>query len=64
MYGVIRQIYEGMSPFVYCMCETEQRAIGVMETAKKNEVVKNSRFFVAPIKDNSCIGDDYYESKL
>jgi hypothetical protein len=63
-YGVIRQIGEN-SPFVYCMCETEARAKSIASSHKEHtNIIKDSRLWVAPVKDNACIGDDYYEVKL
>lgn len=56
-FGVIKQIYESSAPFVYCMCETRERAESIAKRATSEIVTKNTRYWVEPIKDNALIGD-------
>ena len=62
-YGVIRQIGE-TSPFVYCMCETKERAECIVKTQEKTHILKNSRYWVEQIQDNACTGDYLYQVKV
>ena len=62
-FGVIRQIGES-SPFIYCMCETKERAESIAKSQEKNSVVKNSRYWVEKIQENANTGDYLYQVRV
>jgi hypothetical protein len=56
-YGVIRQ-FGDLCPFVFAMTETRERAESICKNQERINVVRNSRYWTVPIKDNACTGDD------
>jgi len=58
LFGVIRELPGSSNPFVFAICETEERAgnMVVVESAKTNH--KDDLFWVQKINDDSKIGDD------
>jgi hypothetical protein len=59
-YAVVRKI-GGNHPFVYCMCETAERARSLMEHIKTK--IPDDHFSVEKVKD-SCLTGDYLENVL
>jgi hypothetical protein len=60
IYAVVRKI-GGNHPFVYCMCETSERAKSLMEHIKTK--IPDDLFSVEKVKD-SCLIGDYLENVI
>lgn len=64
LYGVIREMQGSSNPFVFAICDTEERANNLVrvESAKTNH--KDDLFWVHKINDNAKIGDDLSSAKI
>ena len=57
-YGVIAN-RPGMHPFIFCMTETEKRAVSIMNHYRIQS--PGLIYRTAKIPDTACTGDDFYE---